>query len=268
MSFIDRMYESTPVQILFALIFNGFYAVVLGLSLIPSTLIIYLAIDDFIAVLPLGMGNLLPLLKLSILAGLAVFTYFLWGAMLQSSLIRLLSWGLKPGRYPKVSFTTLRWILYSGISNIANRTILNFIPVSWFATAYFRIVGARIGKNVYINTAYINDAYLVTLEEGAIIGGTAEISAHLMEKEWLYLLPVHVGKNSLVGTGAYISPGVHVGDNCVIGARSYIRRGTRIPDNSIYSVLSGLPMRQLYGLEKGWTRRGKKAGDFENYRDG
>ncbi len=52
------------------------------------------------------------------------------------------------------------------------------------------------------------------------------------------------------GSGAYISPGVTVGKNCTIGARCYIRMGVQIPDGSVYTVLAGLPVKNIFELEK------------------
>lgn len=244
----ELLYQSTPTQILLALVINAFYAAIVGIALVPTGLILYAGIGRVLAsgILPGLAGFLL----LGLLAGGAIFVYFLSGALLYGILIRLISLRMRPGRYPKVSLTTLRWVLYSGIYNIAQQSVLPFIPVSWFATAFFKIIGAKIGKDVHINTPYVNDAYLITIEDGAVIGGKAEVSAHLMEKEWLHLAPVRIGRGSLIGVGAYVSPGVTIGENCVVGARCYIRKGSVIPDGSVYSVVAGRPMRDIIGLEK------------------
>jgi acetyltransferase-like isoleucine patch superfamily enzyme len=265
---LEAVYESAPTQILIALVINAFYAAVLGLSLVPSAWIVWTSASRILGFGPgsggaaRGLANLLGggssggpgfggFVLLGLSGGAAVFAYFLWGAIFQASMVRLLSLGIKPGRYPKVSLTTLRWLIYSGIYNISTRTVLPFIPVSWFITAYFRIVGAKIGRNVFINTPWLNDAYLLTLEEGVILGGNAEISCHLYEREWLHLEPIHIGKDSLIGTGAYVPPGTTIGERCVVGARCYLRKGTQLSDGSVYTVIAGLPARRAFGIEKG-----------------
>lgn len=262
------LYESSPAQILIALVINAFYAAVLGLSLVPSAWIVWAGAARVLGFGPgtpsagRGLAGLLggaqasapvfgSFVLLGLAGGAAVFTYFIWGAIFQATLVRLLSLGIKPGRYPKVSSVTLRWLIYSGIYNISTRTILPFIPVSWFITAYFRIVGAKIGRNVFINTPWLNDAYLLTLEDGVILGGNAEISCHLYEREWLHLERIRIGKDSLVGTGAYVPPGTDIGERCVVGARCYLRKGTNLPDGSVYTVIAGLPARRAFGIEKG-----------------
>lgn len=247
-SVVERVYNSQPVQIILALVIYAVYASVLGAALAPSAWLLSAAIR------PLALaGWALTPGRVAVVAGAAgasVFLYFIWGSMVMAGLIRLLTLGLKPGKYPKASVTTLRWLIQSGIHCLAMRSILPYIPVSYFSNLYFKIVGAKIGKNVYINTNLVSDAYFLTLEDGVILGGDSEVTCHLMEREHLILSPIRIGKGSLIGTGAYISPGVDVGERCTVGARCYIRRGVRIPDGSVLTVLSGLPARQVHEMER------------------
>lgn len=245
----ERIYNSIPVQVFLAFVIYALYALVLAVSLIPAVALLALVLRAFAAIN--WHIDLKHILVLAAAVAVSVYLYFIWGAVWMAFLIRLIMLGVKPGKYPKASLTTLRWLIQGGIHTIAMRSILPYIPVSFFCTLYFRVCGARIGKNVYINSNLVSDAYLLSLEDGVIIGGGAEVSCHIMEREYLILSPIRIGADSLIGTGAYISPGVSIGSRCTIGARCYIRRGVRIPDGSVYTVLSGLPMRQVHDLEKG-----------------
>jgi hypothetical protein len=137
---IERVYNSQPVQILLALLIYAVYTTVLGLALLPSTWLLVLAIR------PLALAGWNPafgqIATLAGAAGAAAFVYFIWGPMLMAVLIRLITLGLKPGRYPKASITTLRWLIQSGIHSLAMRSILPYIPVSWFSNLYFTIIAA------------------------------------------------------------------------------------------------------------------------------
>jgi len=246
---ILKLYESQLVQIILAGVIYALYASVLGIALAPSVWLMVSALDALNAAgTPWSAGGIL---MAGLAAGAAVYVYFLWGACFMALMVRIISAGTKPGRYAKTSFTTIRWLIHSGIHTIAMRSILPFIPVSYFCNLYFKILGAKIAKNVYINTPMVADAYLLTLEEGVIIGGNAEVTCHIMERDHLVLSPIRIGRDSLVGTGAYVSPGVDIGARCTIGARCYIRRGVTIPDGSIYTVIAGLPIRSVYEIEKG-----------------
>ena len=246
----SALYDSQPMQILLALIIYAVYASVLGVALVPSIALVRFAARglSFASGADLGVRGLF---LWGLALGAAVYLYFIWVAVWMATLIRLISLGMKPGVYPKASLTTLRWLIHSGIHTIAVKSILPYIPVSYFSNLYFRIMGAKIGKNVYINTNLLSDAYLMTLEDGVILGGGSELTCHMMERENLILSRIRIGRDSLIGTGAFISPGVDIGERCTVGARCYLRRGAKVADGTVLTVVAGLPMRTVHGLEKG-----------------
>lgn len=53
----------------------------------------------------------------------------------------------------------------------------------------------------------------------------------IREKGYQYNMPVHIGKNCWIGSGALIMPGVTIGDNTVIGAGSVVTKD--IPANVV-----------------------------------
>jgi galactoside O-acetyltransferase len=62
----------------------------------------------------------------------------------------------------------------------------------------------------------------------------------LREHNYVYNLPVHIGKNVWIGSGVQILPGVTIGDNSVIGAGSVVTNN--IPANV---VALGAPCRVI-----------------------
>jgi acetyltransferase-like isoleucine patch superfamily enzyme len=248
-----KIYNSTLIQIVITLFIYSLYATVIGISLFPSFLALIWASNTFIAPYWAAGWTHIPFINwffCALCCGAAVYLYFITGSIFMSTLIRLLSLGIKPGKYSLVSFTTLRWLIYSGIFTIAYRSILPMIPISFFSTLFFRIVGAKIGKNVYLNTYFISDAYFLTLEDGVVLGGNAEITCHLVENNHLILTPITIGKDSLIGSGAYISPGVTIGEKCTIGARVYLRRGKNIPNHTVITSFAGVSMRQASAIDQ------------------
>jgi acetyltransferase-like isoleucine patch superfamily enzyme len=156
---------------------------------------------------------------------------------------------MKAGRYPMVSFTMLRWLIYSGVYHLAGKTILDYLPLSFLIIIFFRIVGAKIGKNAALNTWFLNDAYLLEIGDNVVIGGKSDISCHTFEKGTLLLQHVKIGDNTLIGQQCYISPGVTIGKNCVIGQYSFIRKNKQIPDRTVIAALGGLPIRAITRME-------------------
>lgn len=251
LSFIVR---AKPVEVVLTILVYAVYASVVGLSLIPSSYLLMTALPPILEPVltghGIGAGLRAATLGSLTLAG-ALYLYLLWGAVVQGSIIRLLSLGIGPGRYPAISFTTLRWLIYSGISTVSTRTILPLVPVSFVTNLYFRLIGCRMGKNVRINTHALNDAYLLTLGDGVVIGGKTDVSCHLFENNHLVLSPISIGSGTLVGAHSYISPGVTIGSGCVIGLHSYIRSGRVIPDRSVITSLAGIDVKTARHIERG-----------------
>jgi acetyltransferase-like isoleucine patch superfamily enzyme len=223
----------------------AFYAAALGTSLFPS-----------IFFLTFCYHRLSPLLSLhsigyfSIACGCAIMLFFVAGTIVLSAVIRLLSLGMKAGKYPMASFTMVRWLIYGGIYNLAGRLILTNVPMSFLMNLFFRIVGAKIGKNVQINSWFLNDAYLLDIGDNVVIGGKTDVSCHTFEKGFLILKNVTIGRDTLIGQRCYISPGVTIGEHCIIGQYAFIRKNTAVPDGTTISAIAGLPVRTVAQIEK------------------
>ena len=246
---------STPVQIFLTLVVHSIYASVLALSLVPSAWLLVTAARG-LAEAPVVPASLYGA---AALAG-ALYLYLFWGVLVQAGLIRLLSLGIGPGRYPAASLTTLRWLIFSGIYTISMRTILPLVPVTFLTNAYFRIIGCRVGQRVKLNTYTLNDAYLLTLGDDVIIGGQTDISCHLFEHNHLILRPITIGSGTLVGAHCYIAPGVTIGSRCVIGLYTYLRAGHSVPDGAVVTSLAGIDVHTARTIERGRLRVGREAG--------
>jgi acetyltransferase-like isoleucine patch superfamily enzyme len=242
---INFIAESSITQIIITLITYSFYAAVIGISLVPSVYLVHFGIKQF----PVQIISPSNVLLFCFILGLAVYLYFITGVIIMGIIIRILSLGMKAGRYPRESFGMLRWLIYSGIYHIAGSTILNFIPMTFFTNLFFRLMGARIGKNVFINTWNLNDAYLMEIEDNVVIGGKSDLSCHTFEDNCLILSPIKIGEGTLIGTRCYISPGVTIGKKCMIGMYSFIRKNSIISDKTFISSLAGMDARDVAVIE-------------------
>jgi acetyltransferase-like isoleucine patch superfamily enzyme len=236
---------SFPAQAIVTLFVYAFYAVVIGVSLIPSVYLLWYTWNTCMSNLSAAHVTLF-----SLSCGAAIFLYFITGALVMSIVIRVFTLGIKPGRYPMLSLTMIRWMIYSGVYHLAGMTILAYLPMSVIGIIFFRIIGARIGKNVRLNTWFLNDAYLLEIGDNVIIGGKTDISCHTFEKNNLILQRVKIGAGTFIGQRCYISPGVTIGKHCLIGQYALVRKNNTIPDRSIISAIGGLPIREVMKIEK------------------
>ena len=252
MSSLDRIVQSKVVEIVLTALVYCIYTAVIAISIAPSVWLLFTVLPGLIGPVVSGRAAApVAAVQASIVLAGALYLYVFFGSIVQAGMVRLLSLGIKPGRYPAVSLTTIRWLIYSGIYMISIRTILPLILVTFAINMYFRIVGCRMGRNVKLNTFILNDAYLLTIEDDVIIGGGTDVSCHLFENNHLILKPIHIGKGSLIGTNSYISPGVRIGARCTVGLSSYIRSDHVIPDGSVITSLAGIDVRTAREIERG-----------------
>jgi hypothetical protein len=248
---LEAIVESRAVEVALTMIVYTLYAAVIGASIAPALWLRATAVPPLLA----SPGAPWSFLRAGFVVASAFYLYVFWGAVLQSSLVRLLSLGIRPGRYPAVSLTTIRWLIFSGIYSLSLRTILPFVPMTFVINGYFRIVGCRMGRGVKLNTWMLNDAYLLTIGDNVIVGGDTDISCHLYENGHLTLLPITIGSGTLIGAHCYVSPGVTIGTSCVVGLCSFIRTGHTIPDGSVITSVAGIDVHTARELERGHLPR-------------
>lgn len=212
-----------------------FYGVVIGISLIPSICMIYY----FLQYIQLNI------VLFAMTIGVAVYAFFITALIVFGIVERILVIGFKPGRYSIQSGVFARWLVYSGLHVILLNLVLPYVSGTVFARIFYRILGCKIGKNVFINTTGLHDAYLLEIDDNVVIGGGANISCHIFEGNKLILNKIKIGKNTLVSAETYIMPGAEIGDNCNIGLKAYVRKNKKIEDKSIIMAIPGLPHKKV-----------------------
>lgn len=201
----------------------------LGLAIYPSVLLLA----------PLAQQG--PL-GLSMALGMG---YFISGAALLfwcALFHHLLFMHLKPGRHKLTSLQAFRWASASSLYMLVKFTVGDFFMITPLGTLYLKVLGAKIGKNVMINSKYLHDHGLLEIGEGSLIGGDAVLSAHVAEGGNILLAPIKLGKHVLISQKAVLMPGVEVGDNSIVAAGAIVLKDTKIPANEVWG---GVPARFL-----------------------
>ncbi|KAJ7098543.1 AMP-dependent synthetase and ligase [Mycena belliarum] len=122
----------------------------------------------------------------------------------------------KPGKYRMWSGYYLRYWLVNQSLRIAGRGIFSMHP--WLEVLYYRLLGARIGKNVQIDKhAKLGEYDLLTFGDGCVVDN-ALIRGFCVEREGFFTLDrITVGRNAVINTYTQISPGAVIPDNAVYG---------------------------------------------------
>ena len=200
-----------------------FAAIIWGVAAVPSYLL-FLEIKEWLV----GQSFWVEIFGICIGLGLG---YLLWGLVLLlicGILGGLLRPPLREGRYPLKSWVTIGWAWSLLFHKVAQMFIKNIVP-SLQVNIYYKLMGAKIGKSVQILTDSLNDAHMVTLGDGVVVGGNATINGHLVERGEIVLAPVKVGNNAVIGCGSIVQPGCTIGEGAVVASRAVVPKWTEIP---------------------------------------
>ncbi len=144
-----------------------FQFLVVGLALLPAVL--------FVKIFwPLGS----PLL-LAFAFGVGYLIFGLAYLALVILIRHLIAFRSREGDYPFVSSYAIRWAFLGSLVGLAKILILDHLKGMPLLNAFFRLMGARIGRNVLINTCNIFDFDLIEIGDNAFIGGDAVIIGHV-----------------------------------------------------------------------------------------
>lgn len=139
----------------------------------------------------------------------------------------------KPFRGPWFSLAAIPWYIHNSLTYTVRFTFLDFITPTPLNILFYRMMGMKIGRGVVINTTYISDPCLITIEDYVTIGGSATIFAHYGQKGYLIIAPVTIGAGTNVGLKASIMGGSTIGRDVVIKPHTCILPKSKIEDNSI-----------------------------------
>lgn len=121
-------------------------------------------------------------------------------------------------------------------------TFTRNMPSGKWKNALLRMIGVKIGKNVFIASSAILDPQfpeLITIGDNAVIGMFTHIFTHEVTHIHIRLGKVTVGKNALIGCLASIRSGVHVGDNAVVAMEAFVTE-----DIPFQTLVTGEPAQQ------------------------
>src|SRR5205085_6125467 len=113
-------------------------------------------------------------------------------------------------------------------------TIEAAVPVGYLTgtpllNLYARLMGARIGRNVYLGSENFAIYDLLTIGEGSSINADASLLGYTIEDGWLKIGSITIGKNCFVGARTAVAEGTVMEDGAALEDLSLLSRGKRIP---------------------------------------
>jgi len=235
----------TIIQIIFTLVLYVLGIVILGLAIYPGAMVLLYAWNS---TEPLELGLRTLLLCFSGVAGYFIFGFsliFIVGILRYALRLRL-----EEGVYPAASLGTARWMLVNSLQLLISNTFMDFILLTPFANLVFRLLGAKLGKNVQINSKYCADISLLEVGDNSVIGGHSTVIGHSFERRGLVLKKVKIGRNVVIGLNSVILPGAEIGDNAVIAAGAVLQKNAKVEPRSMVIGVPAETPRERKAREK------------------
>jgi serine acetyltransferase len=134
---------------------------------------------------------------------------------------------LEAGEYAMDSPVFGYWKLLTIVYRLGHAALLPFTPI-FLRPLVAWLFGARVGRHVAIGGT-IDDPYLVTLGEGAVLGNNSLVAGSMIAGGRFTVGPVRIGAGATVGANAVVLPGTELGDGALLLGGSIVVAGTRIP---------------------------------------
>jgi non-ribosomal peptide synthetase-like protein len=143
----------------------------------------------------------------------------------------------KPGKYPLWSAYYWRFWFVRQVASFAPVFLLTGSPLM---NGYCRLMGAKIGKDVYLGTSEFLAYDLLTIDDGSSIGTDSNLMGCEIVDGWLKIDRITIGKDSVVGTNSVLGLNSQLEDDTELGDLSYLPDDKIIPTGETWS---GAPAR-------------------------
>ncbi len=218
------------LQPVITIMFIFIACIIYGLSLAPSILLF----DYVIKSIDSNSSIFLNALCIGTTLSLCFFIFGISLIFIVGIIFRILPIKSKPGVYSISSMQTIKWGLCGAFLKLVNIAFLNVITPSFLNVIYFRLIGAKVGKGVQINSISVNDPWLLEIGDGSVIGGGASINCHTVERGKLILEKVKIGRNCTIGAQSLIWPGCDIGDGSVLSTKSVLKKRSKVGAKQIW----------------------------------
>jgi non-ribosomal peptide synthetase-like protein len=199
--------------------------------LLPASISAVLGSLAFLAMDVLGNSE-------GVAAMAAAAPLLLLGAGLLAALVTVACKWLIIGRYragehPLWSFFVWRdEIVNSCQELIAGTWLLDAAMGTPLLSLYLRLMGARVGRDVWCETLTITEFELARLEDGCAVNRHAVVETHLFHDRLMRIGPATLGAHATLGPSSAMLPDTVIGAGCTVGGRSVVMRGEELPPMS------------------------------------
>lgn len=149
------------------------------------------------------------------------------------------------GTHSMDSGAFIHWKLNAVLTDLAKKALAPFTTV-FTESLFIQLFGARVGKAT-AHAGVLRDHPLLEFGDYCTIGQNSVLTAHAITHDAIYLAPINVGKNAVVGINCTVMPGVEIGEGAVLAPGAVATINTIILP---YELWGGIPARKIKDLTR------------------
>ena len=212
-----------------------FVAVVFFFPVFPTFLLIDWLDVDAISVRPLLETGTIDATTAFVLRFIKFFALSLPATVVLITATALISAGIrwaflpsmKAGTWPVHSNRYLAKWLVNQIQE-SSLAVLHGIYATVYSATWYRLLGAKVGKDTELSTALGLVPDMLTLGDECFIADAVMLGDEHIDGGWMTVQPTTVSRRSFIGNGAYVPDGTTIPENVLIGVMSGVPRSAQM----------------------------------------
>ncbi len=142
----------------------------------------------------------------------------------------LLVWRYRAGEKPLWNHFIWRNELLNALhEHVAEPFLVGALTGTPFVSWYFRLLGARIGRRVYMETTDFSEFDLVRIGDEAVLNADCTMQTHLFEDRVMKLGTIEIGARGNVGAGSLVLYDTRMEPGSALGDLSLLMKGEMLP---------------------------------------
>jgi non-ribosomal peptide synthetase-like protein len=175
-----------------------------------------------------------------------IFPLLYWAFGLAAALLTItIKWVVigryVPGEHPLWSGFVWRTELVAAVHEHLGRLFfVDMLHGTPLARYYYRLLGLKIGKRVFLNTGEFTEFDLIEIGDDAALNEDCTIQTHLFEDRVMKMSNIVIGPRASVGSMAVVLYDSQMEEGSTLGGLSLLMKGEKLPANTVWA---GIPAR-------------------------
>jgi non-ribosomal peptide synthetase-like protein len=140
---------------------------------------------------------------------------------------------LKPGSWPVHSVLYCAKWLVAQIQE-SSLHVLHGVYATIYAPYWYRLLGAKVGRDAEISTALGLVPDMLTLGDETFIADAVMLGDEHIDGGWMTMRPTVIARRSFVGNGSYVPDGTRLPENVLIGVHSSVPANAQLREGDTW----------------------------------